>query len=595
MHNHPTPWMLALCLAPCLALTACGKPLDSASPAAGDPGNDNTVAENDLTDCDPDQAIFPNSPADGDSRDGLSCHILIPSPLNPDDRISFQVIEPPTVTGGQTYPVVLEGHGFGGQRQTSASGAGVDGVSVAIGAIHQAGYGIVSIDQAGHGDTDGFIQVMDPDQEGRFLIAILDWIDANIDWAAQGPDADAGTDNILLGAVGPSYGGGYQLLIQAVDPKKRLDAIVPRITWHDLRYSLDPNLAIKGTWASALFGVGNQAGGGGNFDPFVSDTFTRGFQDNAIDQFGLDYFGYHGLNYFCNGQPVATNGGEGTAPGFPPNAPTAVDALFFQGFRDVLFNFNEAFLNYDCLRGAGGDVRLFSFQSGHNTIPVVPDSPPSQPPNNSLDSLCGDIDVGAATVAWFDEHLKGVAGAADAVLRGESVCLSLTAGDAVFVDSVTRGAAGTEFAVPATNVVVGGDAQIAVPLMTVGDGGEVFGGIPRLQVSVTDTVGTGTEPFNTIIYAAVGHMLANNPGAWELMDNQIVPLRGLGDFDIDLIGAAERLAAGDQIGLLLYGAYNPQYASTGSRATAPFAPTVTVEGRVFMPLIGGSVRDVVAE
>lgn len=574
----------------CLLIAACGKPLDSRSSAPSGSTN-GQVAQNDLTDCDPDNLIFPNSPADGESRDGLSCQILLPSPLNPDEQISFQVIEPPTVVGGERYPIVLDGHGFGGSRQTSADGAGVDGVSVALGDIHAAGYGIVSIDQAGHGDSDGFIQVMDPDQEGRFLIAILDWMDANIDWAAQGPDDDAGTDNILLGAVGPSYGGGYQLLIHAVDPKKRIDAIVPRITWHDLRYSLDPNLAIKGTWASALFGVGNSAGGGGNFDPFVSDTFSRGLQDNEIDQFGLDYFGYHGLNYFCNGQPVATNGGEGTAPGFPPNAPTAVDALFFQGFRDVLFTFNEAFQNYDCLRRAGGDVRLFSFQSGHNTIPVVLDNNPSQPPDNSLDSNCGDIAVGAATVAWFDEHLKGQAGAADAVLGGESVCLSLTAGDAVFVDGVTRGTAGTEFAVPATNVVVGTEAQIAVPLLTVGDGGDVFGGIPRLQVSVIDTLGSGAEPFNTIIYAAVGHQLASNPGTWEIMDNQIVPLRGTGDFDIDLVGVAERLSAGDQIALLLYGLYNAQYATTGSRPQNPFAPTVTVEGRVFMPLIGDSARD----
>ncbi|MBR9813699.1 hypothetical protein GYB61_07560 [bacterium] len=578
----------------CLLLAACGKPLDSAQPTAEDGSNSPMVADNDLTDCDPDNLLFPNSPAEGESRDGLSCQILLPSPLNPDDRISFQVIEPPSVVGGETYPVILEGHGFGGSRQTNPNGAGVDGVSVAIGDLHNAGYGIISIDQAGHGDTDGLIKVMDPDQEGRFLIAILDWIDSNIDWAAQGPDADAGTDNILLGAVGPSYGGGYQLLIHAIDPKKRLDAIVPRITWHDLRYSLDPNLAIKGSWASALFAVGNQSGGGGNFDPFVSDTFTRGFQDNAIDQFGLDYFGYHGLNYFCNGQPVPTNGGPGTAPGFAPNAPTQVDALFFQGFRDVLFNFNEAFQNFDCLRGAGGDVRLFSFQSGHNTIPVVPDMNPSQGPDNSLDSNCGDIAVGAATVAWFDEHLKGQAGAADAILRGEQVCLSLTAGDAVFVDDVTRGTSGTEFAIPATNVIVGTEAQIAVPLMTVGAGGDVFGGIPRLQVSVTDTLDSGAEPFNTIIYAAVGHMLASNPGTWEIMDNQIVPLRGTGDFDIDLIGAAERLAEGDQIALLLYGLYNAQYATTGSRPQDPFAPTVTVEGRVFMPLLGSSARDVVA-
>lgn len=567
------------------ALSGCGGSSggSASNQAVVIPGGGTTLARA----CDPNGAAAPPAPPAGQTQAGLSCAIYIASPLNPAEQIAFQLIEPESITGGETYPIILEGHGFSGSRQTSAGDSGVPGISSPIGLLHRNGYGLVSIDQAGHGETGGLIKLMDPDQEGQFLIAVLDWIDANVSWAAQGPDADAGTNNILLGAVGPSYGGGFQLLLHAVDPKKRLDAIVPEITWNNLNYSLNPGNVIKGAWDTFLFTAGNSAGGGGNFDPFVTNTFTAGLATNRIPQDGQDYLQYHGLGYFCEGQAIATNGGPGTSPQTPPNAPTQIDALFFQGFRDVLFNFNEAWDNYNCLKGADGDVRLLTYQSGHNTIPVVADLALSQPPNNSIIQSCGDIDAAAATLAWFDEKLKGVAGAADAVLDGRELCLSLSGTDAIFPDKIVTGTDGSSFAVPATPVIVGLDlVQNVVPLFTAGAQGDVFGGIPRLSINVSDTLLSATPPENTIIFVAVGHQPASQPGIWEIMDNQVLPLRGLGQFDVDMIGVAERLEPGDQVGLIFYGAYSPQFTTTGSRPTQPFAPLVNVSGTVWLPLLG---------
>lgn len=573
--------------APCLSgalLAACG----GSDPASGTPSQPGGKGVLNAV-CDPARASMPGSPPTGESRTGLVCEINIPSPLNPAQKIAFQVFEPTTLTGGQKYPLVLDGHGFAGSRRTDDAGAGGSGLSTPIGALRDAGYAVVSIDQAGHGETGGTIRIMDPDQEGRFLIAILDWLETNLDWYMVGPDLDAGRDNMVLGAVGPSYGGGFQYLIQAIDPKQRLDAIVPQITWNDLTYSLNPGGVIKALWATFLFTAGQTAGGGGNMDPFVNRTFLGGFQNNRIDALGLDFFRYHGPGYFCDGVPVATNGGEGTQPAFPPVAPGAVHALMFQGFRDTLFNFNEAWRNYQCLDDKGGDVRLLTYQAGHNSVPVVPDpSALLTQPAGASDFDCGDIDADAATVAWFDQHLKGIPDAAEEVLRNTEVCLSLSPGDAVFVDRVTAGRDGTAFDVPATPTVAGLSLiGTPIPLYTAPAGGQVMAGVPRVEITLSETLpGTIVDPENVIVFVGTARSRDVLVPLWELADNQVQPLRGLGTHTVDLPGIGERLAAGERAGLMLYG-LNSQFVVTGGiNVASPVVGAVQIAGRAWLPLLG---------
>lgn len=550
----------------------------------GNPGTTPTAAV-----CDPALASMPGSPTSGQSRTGLICEINIPSPLDPAQKIAFQVFEPAMLVGGKKYPLVLEGHGFSGSRQTSAGGAGIPGLSAPIGKLRDAGYGIVSIDQAGHGETGGTIRVMDPDQEGLFLIAVLDWLEANLDWYAVGPDLDAGEDNMLLGAIGPSYGGGFQLLIQSIDPKKRLDAIVPQITWNNLNYSLNPGGVIKALWDSILFTLGQRAGDGFNFDPYVSNIFLSGFAANQIAPDGQEFLRYHGIGYFCGDMPVSSNGGVGTSADFAPTAPTAVHTLLFQGFRDTLFNFNEAWLNYECLNDRGGDVRLLTYQGGHNSLQVVPDlGALLTQPQGALDFNCGDINVDDATVAWFDEYLKGVSGAADALLRGTEVCYSLSPGDAVFTDDVIAGTQGSEFAVPATTTIAGlaGLYGLPIPLHVAPAGGGVMAGVPRVEVTLSEPIpGTISDPENVIVFVGTARTRAATPGIWELADNQVQPLRGLGTHSVNLPGIGERLAAGEQAGLLLYGLHEQYVITGGINVASPVIGAVSMSGRAWLPLL----------
>jgi ABC-2 type transport system ATP-binding protein len=520
----------------------------------------------------------PPTPPPGTSRSGqyYSCYISGPT----GDVIAFTVFEPSTLTGGATYPLILHSHGFGGSRETSPG---------LFTPLLSGGYGVVSVDERGHGESTGTIRVMDPDAEGQDWLGLLSWLESNLSWLAYGPSVDGKNPHSLqLGAVGGSYGGGYQLTLADIDPEHRMVAIAPQITWNDLDYSLFPNFTIKFSWDMFLFAAGEGAGNGFNrfnLDPFIVRTFLFDLLANAPDAYALDFFGYHSNRYFCDGEAIQTNGGPGTHPMYAPIHPSKVHALLFNGMRDTLFNFGEAYSNYACLAAAGGDVRLLSYQYGHNTLGFVPDpGEVFQPPGNADSQNCGSINADAAMLAFFNQHLKGIPGAANGIPK---ICISLSGSDAVVVNHVTRGRAGQAFKVPPIAVVAGGplDVPVAVDFGPItGSAGNVIAGIPHLYVNVRTKHPSLGEPF---VYVGVGQMHASAPGIWDLVDNQVTPLRGTGAFDVDLVGVSQRLLTGDRLGLLIYGNHD-QFTFAGSiqKWPPPAVVPVTVSGRVWIPLVG---------
>jgi ABC-2 type transport system ATP-binding protein len=79
-------------------------------------------------------------------------------------------------------------------------------------------------------------------------------------------------------------------------------------------------------------------------------------------------------------------------------------------------------------------------------------------------------------------------------------------------------------------------------------------------------------------------MHANKPGAYDLLDNQIAPVRGVGMHTLDLTGIAAQVAPGDQLALLVYGEED-QYDATGSiNIASPAVVPVTISGNVYLPL-----------
>lgn len=568
-------------------LASCDSPGDTAA-ARGSAGALPPVAPPPAT------GTVPPPPAAGSSRAGVVYDMLLTSP-GTGDKVGITVFEPKTLVAGQRYPLVLQSHGYAGSRESSGSSV--------IQPLLDAGYGAISISERGSDDSTGTIRSMDPDFEGKNLLAILDWAES-LPWAMFGTGVDGSTNNLVVGAMGGSYGGMFQYLINNIDPRHRLDALTPEIAPADLTYALFPNSTLKAGWGTVLFGAGNTAGDQSKFntDPFITNFFTNALSTNTVTDAGREFFYYHSNAYFCNGRDVVNNGTVGGAPGMPGTVtkaqrkavpPIKTNALIFQGMRDTLFPFNSAYENYLCFKATGGDVRLLSYQSGHNTLQVVPDPgsalyenvAAAQPSLNELDSRCGTVDVDAARLAFFEQYLKGVPGAADKVIPTKP-CLSITKGDAVLVPQVTTGKAGREVAIPATNVVAGSPpgVPVAIPLGLPRLAGQVVAGIPFAELTVTKA--NAALPGEPILLLGLGRTRNGVPGVYDLIDNQLTPIRGTGEFKVDLVGIAERLGASDDLFLLVYGQHD-QFHTTGTlNAANPAVIPVSVAGKLWVPVLG---------
>lgn len=486
------------------------------------------------------------------SRVGISYNKTLISEVD-GERIAFTLHEPDKIEKGQSYPLVLTSHGYGGRRQIDRPTEGF------MARLLASGYGVLSLDERGHGaltdGSGGLIRVLDPDFEGKDWLQVLDWSEESLDWL------EFRDSNPVVGAYGGSYGGGFQNLIYRIDPKKRLDAIVPTITWHDLRYSLLPGGVFKTFWASLIGAVGNTPGN--VVDPLVNNAVIQGASLNS--------FSAEATTLFYNNSMASTC--EGARPQDPAMTPIA--ALYIQSVIDQLFNFNEAYKNFECVRKLGGDVRLFMQPNGHVGGPH---------------SRCGAIEMDDATLAFFDEHLKNIQGAADFVPR---ICYQLDSveamsEDAVSVDRVMVG--GVTFPeVKLSSLVLSTLSNTVnnIPLMTFpaeensGQVRSILAGIPTIHLKVSNP---SSNPVSQVIEPVVfiGLSKSTDGGkSWALLHDQMMPFRGYGEFRTELVGVLQRFAPGDQLALSVFNGRVDQYGSSGSRPIT----LADVAAQVSLPLL----------
>jgi len=120
-----------------------------------------------------------------------------------------------------------------------------------------AGFGVLSFDQRGFGESGGKAHVEHPAIEGRDVQRLVARI-ARMPWVQKDGRRDP-----RLGAIGGSYGGGYQYLGAfrhlMVRGEPVFDALAPEITWHDLNQSLAPEGVVRTEWALALSAAGAEA------------------------------------------------------------------------------------------------------------------------------------------------------------------------------------------------------------------------------------------------------------------------------------------------------------------------------------------------
>jgi len=293
----------------------------------------------------------------------------------------------PSLAAGKRAPVVLNGPGWSQPGENDPSRG-------AIKRLHDLGYNVLTWDPRGFGTSGGAATINAPQVEGRDVRALISRM-------ATEPEVrlDRKGDP-RVGMTGGSYGGGIQLSTAGID--RRIDAIVPVVSWHSLETSLYKDRTFKEGWNTMLYGIGlaNATNGGlgggpagvqtGGLDPHITSAYNSAQATGDLSAEDEDWFRDRGP-------------GNGTISRI--RAPT----LLVGGTVDTLFPLDEDARIYRLLKLRGTPVKLFWFCGGHGQCAEGNGGEPGAglDVNSILGSGGGDARLEAASAAWLARYLKG--------------------------------------------------------------------------------------------------------------------------------------------------------------------------------------------
>jgi ABC-2 type transport system ATP-binding protein len=296
---------------------------------------------------------------------------------------------PKSASAARPVPAVLLAHGFGGTKEDVATDAKD---------LADLGYAVLTWTAQGFGRSTGQIHLDSPDWEVKDAERLVDWLAARPDIRKDG------TGDPRVAAVGGSYGGGLSLLLAAYD--RRVDAIVPMITWNDLARSFLPdgtgagpeNGVFKKQWAGLFFGSGGapDAAGPGGAAGFAGRTRVSAGTDPVTTaqcgRFAVDV---------CQAYLSLASTGRATPEAIallrrssPAGVIDRIEAptLLIQGEADSLFPLPEADANAKGIAANGTPVRVAWFTGGHDA---------GLGPQSDQDR------VRFLTAQWLDHYLRG--------------------------------------------------------------------------------------------------------------------------------------------------------------------------------------------
>ncbi|HKE63523.1 MAG TPA: alpha/beta fold hydrolase [Micromonosporaceae bacterium] len=367
--------------------------------------------------------------------------------------------EPRSASAAHPVPAVLLAHGFGGTKYSVATQAED---------LADRGYAVMTWTAEGFDNSGGQIHVDSPDWEIKDGSQLIDWL------AARPEIEKDHSDDPRVAAVGGSYGGAFALLLAAYD--KRVDAIVPMITWNDLAKAFLPSGigapptdgVFKKAWAGLFFGSSGSTQVPSDLDPSGSNTPGGNSsggnssggnpsgtppEDPACGRFAPDICHVY-LSIGTTGQasPADIALLERSSPASVINRITA-PTLLIQGEADSLFPLSEADANARELAANGTPVRVAWYTGGHDG---------GDGPQSDQDRL------NALTDQWLDHYLRdagsaqragsGTGSASDAA-PPDSFSYSRIAG----LDATSNGVVATAFDVP-TYPGLGGQSSSRVTI-----------------------------------------------------------------------------------------------------------------------------------
>ncbi|WP_371765595.1 alpha/beta hydrolase [Massilia sp.] len=513
--------------------------------------------------------------------------------------IAFTVYVP-EISDGNSAPLLIQSHGWGSKRTKNldttsyedAAEVSLQAAKLALVSGIQGGKGqtrgwyVISYDERGFGDSGGQSNIMDPEKEGQDLKAVIDWAEANLKKLAYRKNK-VGVLDPVIGTVGSSYGGGFQTIGAAVDP--RIDAITPTATWYDLRYS---TLSHPKSEALALLTAAATAGG--IVAPNYYSSMVAATTLNAVNSDFSEALYLHSPSAYCeNNSPVM----------HVPQVP----ALVIQASSDFLFNLNEGFWNFECLRKSNSKSKFIGVRFGHPDVFRNPNLPKVTEENISCDGksislarlifsflsqnlidsrltaaysadylnvpdVVSVLDDGNSAMGSKGESVEGKCFVDDKLASGQNSVQvfkrggttfsanSVISGLVVGLPAVLSGVNTSSTDLSALSAIGIGylgtpDSAKVVTLAPASNIGQSIFGVPKVQLRISsDTLLPSAEP--PIVF--IGLVRRTASGSQELIHNQVWPVRGYGDHDVDLPGVSFALHSSDQVGLAVFG-FHPQY------------------------------------
>lgn len=312
------------------------------------------------------------------------CVVSVPDPGSTTPvRICYSLFEPAGASASHKVPLIFHSHGWGGSRVTSPADSQVK-------PFLDAGYGVLSFDQRGFGQSGGKAYVENPDVEGHDVEKLVSLV-SRLNWVVQDGPGDP-----RIGSIGGSYGGGYQFVgafREIEDQHKQIfDALAPQITWWDLKQSLAPSGVAKTEWSTLLTAAGAQALPQPVLAGFAESAATGTWTDGSIP-------GTANLDAF-----FAKNG-----PSWQVSQGRRIDVpvLFGQGITDELFPLDQGLKNW--ANALTPRARRESIFVGYNGGHVLPNAFPQtiQPSGDPCSKeLTHGKDFTALTIEFFNRYLK---------------------------------------------------------------------------------------------------------------------------------------------------------------------------------------------
>ena len=415
------------------------------------------------------------------TTDGCIQSVPDPGTTAPVD-ICFTLFRPAGATKDRPVPMVLHSHGWGGSRTTDPS---------AFAYLTDAGFGVLSFDQRGFGESGGHAYIENPDVEGKDVQGIVDLVAAQ-DWVRKQKPGDP-----VLGAIGGSYGGGYQFVGAFSELRDtgatRFDALVPEITWNSLTDSLFPQGVPRTEWASALTAAALPTDA---LPPIVLQGFAEAAATGNVPSYLYDFLDKNGPEWHVR---------QGRRLDIP--------VLFGQGETDNLFPLHQGLENFaSALTDKARARSIFLGYNGGHTLPALAPAGSNFDIPLATSDACSPV-LGSPTFAdlglrFLQQNLQGKKSGLTGFGRYH---LTTAGGRCVTVGSV---APTTDVELGEVVSTVGAGAPIAYP---VAQGPLTIAGTPSLDATLT-TLGLDNRAFLAL---SVG----TSPLDAKIVQNNMLPIR----------------------------------------------------------------------